>query len=100
MIVANIHALAKISKKIPTFNGPYMETEDINKTRNLFSIALGKSQMFPTNLTNENPIIDEKQKELIEWFNSQLVKKYPNVSIKNLSSDLSNGVRLLQLLEV
>jgi hypothetical protein len=61
------------------------------------------SQSFvPIEITEslKTVILDPLQQELIQWMNGHLVIKFPEVQVKNLGTDLRNGVRLIQLIEV
>lgn len=44
-MIANIHALSNVVSKINGFNGPFMEEEDISKTKSLFSSSLVEKEL-------------------------------------------------------
>jgi hypothetical protein len=75
-----------------------MEEEDISKTRNLWSETLveGDPTLFDP---KEGEIVTSKQQELIDWFNSQLVKGN-KPQLRNLTSDVRSGLRIVELIEV
>lgn len=96
LVINNIHVLAKKVQKMPNYQGPQMEKEDLSKTVNLFTSTLTNEDKSFLN-ESDDPPENPKEADLIDWVNSHLSKK--NISIKNYTG-LRSGVRLLELLEV
>jgi hypothetical protein len=100
LVINNIHILAHFVEKLPDFNGPKIE---VTQTRNLFSASLVESDATSILQDDANASIEPltpEQKDVFEWANKLLKAKFPEYELKNLSTDVRNGIKLLKLLEI
>lgn len=95
----HIHVLAHwLAKRPEGWNGPVID--DVRTAKSLFSATLVESNWdkISSSSASSAPLTDE-QKELLAWANGKLRDyTYPPVEILDLSGDLKNGVKLIQLL--
>lgn len=99
-VVNHIHVLAHwLTKRPEGWNGPVID--DVRTAKSLFSATLVESSWdkISSAATSSTPLTDD-QKELLAWANSKLRDSFPPVEILDLSDDLKNGVKLIQLLGV
>lgn len=99
-VVNHIHVLAHwLTKRPEGWNGPVID--DVRTAKSLFSATLVESSWdkISSAATSSAPLTDD-QKELLTWANSKLRDSFPPVEILDLSGDLKNGVKLIQLLGV
>jgi hypothetical protein len=97
-VIHQIHVLAKFAKKLPGYNGPLMEEEDISKTKSLFSAALVEGDFMTW--VNEAPSQELSSEELkwIDWVNFHIRKRHCRKAVH--FNSFRTGVILLELLKV
>jgi hypothetical protein len=93
--VANhIHVLAHWLVKRPGWQGPPIE--DVRDAKSLFSATLVDANFEKIGSSAPASALTEQQKELLGWANSKLVGI---TELADLSGDVKNGVKLIQLLD-
>lgn len=101
LVINSIHVFAHFIEKLPNYNGPRIENPQT--ARNLFSASLveGSASDFLTEDPNAVPdTLTAEQQELLDWTNAQLRKFDTACQLKNLTTDVRDGVKLIKLLEV
>lgn len=100
LVINSIHVFAHFIEKLPNYSGPKIENP---QARNLFSASLVEDSA--SDFLSENPnAVPEKmtpeQQELLDWANAQLRHFDTSLKLKNLTTDVRDGVKLIKLLEV
>jgi hypothetical protein len=101
LVINSIHVFAHFIEKLPNYDGPRIENPQT--ARNLFSASLveGSASDFLTEDPNAVPeTLTPEQQELLDWSNAQLRKFDTAFKLKNLTTDVRDGVKLIKLLEV
>jgi hypothetical protein len=81
-----------------------MEEEDMSKTKSLFSQSLLETKIVAEEKDIVPDSLTKEQQEILDWANTKLleakVEAEDAVVMKNLSTDLMSGVKILKLIEV
>eukprot|EP01124_Arcella_intermedia_P024216 TRINITY_DN4024_c0_g1_i1.p1 TRINITY_DN4024_c0_g1~~TRINITY_DN4024_c0_g1_i1.p1 ORF type:complete len:1167 (+),score=412.47 TRINITY_DN4024_c0_g1_i1:425-3502(+) len=94
-VLTSIESLAKAVQDRPSYAGPKMA--DTSAAKNMMGHALlGVVMEIDENAPEE---WTPKEKEVIDWANSQLAKAVPPLSITNIQS-LQSGIKIIELLRI
>jgi len=101
LVINSIHVFAHFIEKLQNYNGAKIENPQT--ARNLFSASLveGSASDFLTEDLNAVSVpLTPEQQELLDWTNAQLRRFDTSLKLKNLTTDVRDGVKLIKLLEV